>query len=252
MADFADAYRDWQPVAVFHLGWAGVSSGHRNDAGLQLGNIQFAVELAQLCADCRTPLFVGAGSQAEYGPKRLLISEAECPTPTTLYGAAKLSACLLTQRIMELAGLQHAWLRIFSTYGPGDNPDWLLPSLIRQLLQGQCPPLTACEQTWDYLHVDDAAAAFERVAATGATGIFNLASGVEVPLRDVVLQIRDAINPQLQLGFGAVPYRPDQVMRMQVSTERLRVMADWRPLTVLSDGLAHMIQSCDSHLSVAR
>jgi nucleoside-diphosphate-sugar epimerase len=89
------------------------------------------------------------------------------------------------------------------------------------------------------------------VAATGATGIFNLASGVEVPLRDVVLQIRDAINPQLQLGFGAVPYRPDQVMRMQVSTERLRVMADWRPLTVLSDGLAHMIQSCDSHLSVA-
>lgn len=252
VADFADAYRDWQPVAVFHLGWAGVSSVHRNDAGLQLGNIQFAVELAQLCADCRTPLFVGAGSQAEYGPKRLLISEAECPTPTTLYGAAKLSACLLTQRIMELAGLQHAWLRIFSTYGPGDNPDWLLPSLIRQLLQGQCPPLTACEQTWDYLHVDDAAAAFERVAATGATGIFNLASGVEVPLRDVVLQIRDAINPQLQLGFGAVPYRPDQVMRMQVSTERLRVMADWRPLTVLSDGLAHMIQSCDSHLSVAR
>ena len=35
VADFADAYRDWQPVAVFHLGWAGVSSVHRNDAGLR-------------------------------------------------------------------------------------------------------------------------------------------------------------------------------------------------------------------------
>ncbi len=252
VAEFADDFRAWQPDTVFHLGWAGVSSVHRNDAALQLGNVRFAVELAQLCADCRTPRFIGAGSQAEYGPKDLLITESECPTPTTLYGAAKLSACVMTQRIMELAGLQHAWLRIFSTYGPGDNPDWLLPSLIRKLLQGQCPPLTACEQTWDYLHVDDAAGAFERVAATGTTGIFNLASGVEVPLRDVVMQIRDAINPELQLGFGAVPYRPDQVMRMQVSTERLRVMAGWRPATVLSDGLAHMIQSCDSQRSVAR
>jgi len=248
VAEFADDFRAWQPDTVFHLGWAGVSSVHRNDAALQLGNVRFAVELAQLCADCRTPRFIGAGSQAEYGPKDLLITESECPTPTTLYGAAKLSACVMTQRIMELSGLHHAWLRIFSTYGPGDNPDWLLPSLIRQLFKGQRPQLTACEQTWDYLHVDDAAVAFERVAATGARGIFNLASGMEVPLRQIVLQIRDTINPAIELCFGAVPYRPDQVMRMQVSTRRLQLMAAWQPSTMLSDGLVHTIQSYRSQM----
>ncbi|MFN9288357.1 MAG: NAD-dependent epimerase/dehydratase family protein, partial [Planctomyces sp.] len=123
VAGFAAQLREWQPQAVFHLGWAGVGNVHRNDAALQLGNVQFACELATVCADCGVQHFLGAGSQAEYGPKQVLITESECPNPTTLYGAAKLSACVLTQRICELAGLRHAWLRIFSTYGPGDNPD---------------------------------------------------------------------------------------------------------------------------------
>ena len=115
VAGFAAELREWQPAAVFHLGWAGVGNVHRNDAALQLGNVQFACELASVCADCGVQHFIGAGSQAEYGPKRSLITESECPAPTTLYGAAKLSTCVLTQRICELAGVGHAWLRIFST-----------------------------------------------------------------------------------------------------------------------------------------
>jgi UDP-glucose 4-epimerase len=243
VAGFAAELREWQPAAVFHLGWAGVGNVHRNDAAVQLGNVQFACELASVCADCGVRHFIGAGSQAEYGPKRVLITESECPTPTTLYGAAKLSACVLTQRICELAGLRHAWLRIFSTYGPGDNPDWLLPSLIRQLLAGQRPSLTACEQTWDFLHVDDAAAAFEAVAARSATGIFNVASGVELPLRQVIEMVRDLVNPQGELGFGEVAYRPDQVMRMQVCVNSLKLQTGWNCCINFIDGLRKLIST---------
>ena len=240
---FEDEFRHWHPDAVFHLGWAGVGSRQYNDATIQLGNLNFTLELARLCADCRIAHFIGAGSQAEYGPTNQLIHESACPAPTTLYGAAKLSSCLLTQTICDLAGLRHSWLRIFSTYGPGDNPNWLLPSLVRQLFQRQRPQLTACEQTWDYLHVEDAATAFDSVAAAGATGIFNVASGIELPLRNIVLQVRDAVDPSLELGFGELPYRPDQVMRMQVSIERLSTLANWRPKIAFRDGLNGLIQS---------
>ncbi|HCP11407.1 MAG TPA: hypothetical protein DIT89_03655, partial [Planctomycetaceae bacterium] len=99
--------------------------------------------------------------------------------------------------------------------------------------------------------VDDAAAAFERVAATGATGIFNLASGVEVPLRDVVMLIRDAINPQLQLGFGAVPYRPDQVMRMQVDIRRIRELAAWEPRLKVREGIVGLVKSFQPAFTLA-
>ena len=241
LAEFANALREWQPAAVFHLGWAGVSSVHRNDAAMQLENVQFACELAGVCVDCGVQHFIGAGSQAEYGPKQVRITESECAAPTTLYGAAKLSACVLTQRICELAGVRHAWLRIFSTYGPGDNPHWLLPSLIRDLLAGQRPSLTACEQTWDYLHVDDAAAAFTAVAASSACGIFNLASGIELQLRQVIELIRDLVDPTAELGFGEVPYRDDQVMRMQVSVDRLAAAAGFSPRVGLIDGLSQLV-----------
>jgi nucleoside-diphosphate-sugar epimerase len=243
VSGFVQQLRQWQPTAVFHLGWAGVGSVHRNDAKLQLENVQFACELAGVCADCGVQHFIGAGSQAEYGPKHVLITESECAAPTTLYGAAKLSACVLTQRICELAGLRHAWLRIFSTYGPGDNPDWLLPALIRQLAAGQRPGLTACEQTWDYLHVDDAAAAFAAVASSSASGIFNLASGIEQPLRQIIELVRDLVDPTAELGFGEVPYRPDQVMRMQVSVARLIDVADWQPRRNLVTGLGELVSA---------
>lgn len=240
----------WAPDCFMHLGWGGVGNLHRNDSDLQLKNVQFSVQLANLCVAVGATHFIGAGSQAEYGPKHGLITEDLCPAPTTLYGAAKLSAAMLTQRICELAGVQHAWLRVFSTYGPGDNPDWLLPTLIRQLLQGTRPQLTACEQTWDYLHVADAAAAFVAVLESCAAGVFNLASGQEVPLRSVVEITRNLVSPQAELGFGEVPYRPDQVMRMQVCTGRLRAATGFTPTIALSDGLRELVETMKQHLVV--
>ncbi len=233
-----DSLLEWAPDTVFHLGWGGVSNVDRNDAALQSGNVAFTVELAQMCVACGVEQFVGAGSQAEYGKKDSQIAETECPAPTTLYGAAKLSSCFLSERICELEGVRHAWLRIFSTYGPDDNPDWMLPSLIRKLSAGERPPLTLGEQQWDYLYVDDAAAAFIAAAAARINGIYNLGSGKAVSLRALIETVRDKIDPKLELGFGEVAYRPDQVMHLEANIEKLRATSGWSPEISLSDGLA--------------
>ena len=58
------------------------------------------------------------------------------PTPTTLYGAAKVAALFLTRQLAHQAGLRHVWLRLFSTYGPADNPGWLIPMLATEMLAG--------------------------------------------------------------------------------------------------------------------
>jgi nucleoside-diphosphate-sugar epimerase len=236
-----ESLREWAPDTIFHLGWAGVESAQRNDAAVQLRNVQFAAEFAQQCVTAKVLHFIGAGSQAEYGSRPHEILESDCPAPTTLYGAAKLSACFLTQRICELGGVSHTWLRIFSTYGPGDNPDWMIPSLIRQLRSGDRPKLTAAEQMWDYLHVEDAAAGFVAVGERQSRGIFNLASGKAIPLRTVIEQLRNAVNPDAELGFGELPYRPDQVMRLQGNIDRLTAATGWHPTVPLRDGLRELV-----------
>ena len=232
---FADAFKAFSPDTVFHLGWGGVGSAFRNDARQQFENVRFAVELTELSVQAGVAHWIGAGSQAEYGPKNHQISEADLAQPTSLYGAAKLSAAVLTERLAVLGGIKHSWLRIFSTYGPDDNPDWMLPTLVRNLLNRERPTLTAGEQLWDYLHVEDAATAFVAVADSGMGGIFNLGSGDAVPLRKVIETIRDLINPELPLGFGEVPYRPDQVMCLHANISCLKQATGWAPGVSLND-----------------
>ena len=238
---FAESFREFAPDTVFHLGWSGVGNSHRNQLSQLTDNINVSVALTQLSVECGVQQFVGAGSQAEYGPVNSIIDEHVLPRPTTLYGAAKLSVGILTERIAAIGGMKHAWLRIFSTYGPKDNPQWMLPSLISCLHRGERPALTRGEQLWDFLHVEDAARAFVAAAESHTNGVFNLGSGEANPLRKVIEMVRDLINPALPLGFGEVPYRPDQVMCLQADIMRITSETGWRPQTPLLEGLAKCV-----------
>jgi UDP-glucose 4-epimerase len=177
------------------------------------------------------------GSQAEYGPSRAPTAETEPTNPTTFYGAAKLAAAHAYGQIAARSGARYAWIRLFSSYGPKDGSAWMVPYLISALLKGEPPALTLGEQVWDYLYVEDAAAAIVAVMEhSAASGIFNLGSGQGLALRSFVESIRDAIDPALPLGFGDVAYRSDQVMHLQADVSRLKAIG-WLPLTSIEHGV---------------
>jgi UDP-glucose 4-epimerase len=225
---------------VAHLAWRGVGNADRNSP-LQACNIADTVMLADLAASVGAATFVGAGSQAEYGPYDRAIRADDVCRPTTLYGKAKLAACEMTRQLCADRGLRFAWLRIFSTYGPGDAPYWLIPSMIRCLRAGERMPLTRCEQHWGFLHARDAATAFRTVLCDSrAEGIFNLGSSDAPPLRETVLRLRDLVNPAAEPGFGDVPYRSDQVMTLQADISGLTALG-WRPKIDLTSGLRETV-----------
>ena len=226
-----------QPEVVCHLAWSGVSRNHRNSAD-QVRNIASTLNLLMCAAESGCEHFVGVGSQAEYGSLDGLVEETSCLSPSSLYGAAKVGASMFAHAACATMGIRFAWLRLFSAYGPGDAGDWLLPSTIKALFAGECPPLTKGEQLWDYLYVADAACAIRKVSLSEtAMGFMNLGSGTPVAVRDVVKAARDLIDPALPLGFGEVPYASDQTMHMEADITRLLTAIDWHPQTALSTGL---------------
>lgn len=209
------------------LGWAGVAGAARNDES-QVANVEAAAESVRLAARLGCSSWIGAGSQAEYGQMEGRADEWAPEAPTTAYGRAKLAAGRQALEEAALRGLNGYWVRIFSVYGPGDNDNWLIPGLMRQLLAGESPAMTLGEQRWDYLYIDDAAAAFSLLAerSTAARhkqlvsitavsdrsayrdrrfgrrldptpGVYNLGSGVSRTIREIAELVREAATVQL-------------------------------------------------------
>ena len=148
----------------------------------------------------------------------------------------------MTRVEAEKLGMRHIWVRILSVYGPGDNENAMVPSLIRALLRGECPALTAGEQLWDYLYSADAAKALAELAVKGRSGgVYPLGSGRAVPLKEYVETLRDLICPGQPLGFGQRPYAPRQVMHLQADVSALRQDTGYAPATPFAEGAAQTI-----------
>lgn len=207
------------------LGWEGVAGSARNDDS-QTSNVEAVIQSVRLAARLGCSSWIGAGSQAEYGQMEGRVDEGATEAPTTAYGRAKLAAGKRALEEAALRGLDGYWVRIFSVYGPGDNDNWLIPGLIRQLLAGDSPAMTLGEQRWDYVYIDDAAAAFASLAEQStaarrkllasattdkrqyrerklgrrldpAPGIYNLGSGESWAIRDIAELVRSAVAARL-------------------------------------------------------
>ena len=231
----------FRPEAIIHSAWSGVANSARFDHSQISENIDAACALVEAGAAAGCSAFIGTGSQGEYGAGSTMLEDT-LPEPTTLYGAAKVAALGLTRQIAAQAGMRHAWLRLFSTYGPDDNDGWLIPSLITQMLRGERPKTTLGTQYWDWLYIDDVARGLLVAATTpSASGIFNLGSGEAVQVRAAVEAIRDLAAPDMELVFGEVPFRPDQIMHMQANIERLKAATGWAPQVPYAEGIARTV-----------
>jgi nucleoside-diphosphate-sugar epimerase len=240
-ASYSTALREWGPEAIAHLAWTGVANHDRND-WRQVDNVTQAARLLEAAVAGGAKHFIGCGSQAEYGPRADRTPESAALQPTTAYGAAKVATFHLLQPLAGLHGVRFAWARFFSTYGPRDEAHWMIPQLIGRLLRGERPALTEGRQQWDYCHVRDAAHAVTRlVEAREASGPFNVGSGSTLSVRRIAELIRDAAAPGAPLGFGEVPYRPDQVMHLEADISKLVQATGWRPEIPLDAGLAETV-----------
>jgi nucleoside-diphosphate-sugar epimerase len=239
----ANELRGAVPDTVFHLAWSGVTADTRNHSDTLIDNVTGALRLFRIAREAGCGCWVGLGSQAEYGPQAAPLAEHLAPRPDTVYGVAKLSLGQMLAALCGAAGMRFVWLRLLAAYGPKDDPRHLIPSVIETLLSGARPALTAGEQLWDYLYVEDAAEAIYRAAATqAAEGMYNLASGHAETVRRMVERLRDMIDPELALGFGEIPYGPGGPMSIRADAGKLRNATGWSAATDLESGLRRTLE----------
>jgi nucleoside-diphosphate-sugar epimerase len=230
----AQDFRNWStiissvdPDVLILADWWGVGNNFRDDQR-QFDNVNRIESLCKLLQNSGIKLVIGLGSQAEFGPKHKPISDNTQPSPTSKYGFAKMDMKERLEKIYAQSRTRFVWGRIFSTYGPLDTGEWLIPRLVSALSDGLKFDLTKGEQEWSYLHAYD------------IHGSINIGNPETIILKDAVEYIASIIGSSDLLNFGAISYRDDQVMVLKPKCENLS-KAGWEPLVSFESGLEQTI-----------
>lgn len=182
--------------------------------------------------------FVNIGSSDEYGAMPAPQSEAKREAPISPYSLAKVSATHFLQMMFRTEALPAVTLRLFLTYGPGQDQRRFLPQIIRGCLENRSFPTSGGEQLRDFCFIDDTVrAVFAAMQTDAADGeVVNVGSGRAVSIRSLtkmVVRMVGGGTPQ----FGAVPYRRGENMALYADVTKAAELLRWTPQVDLECGL---------------
>ncbi len=229
-----------QDSVFYHLGWSGTFGKLRNDAVLQQKNVEYTLDAVRLADRLGCTKFIGVGSQAEYGRVSTRLTPDTDTVPENEYGRAKLAAGVSSRELCRELGIEHAWVRVLSVYGPYDGMNTMITSVIRGLLKGDRVSLTKGEQMWNYLYSEDAGKELYLLGAKAVRNgaVYILAGSEEHSLKEYVVRLCRAMDADDKLlGFGDVPYGAGQVMCLTADIGTLCSDTGYIPDTTFEDGI---------------
>ena len=232
------------PEILIHAAWGGVKSSDREDWTEQANNLSLLTEMLRLSKELSIKKIIALGSQAEYGQFNDPIDETHLCEPYSAYGCLKNCASQVLQCFAKENNMQWYWLRLFSVFGPREEKKWLIPSVINNLLNHTEMKLTACQQEYDYLYVKDFAKSIQTIIehSEDYSGIYNLSTGYANKLADIIhfLELKISSKQKI-LNIGAIPYRPNQVMKMVGNPAKFQATFRQRPEYQIEDALSETI-----------
>lgn len=238
----ADKINNKNYDAFFHLSWDG-STGtakvdNRNNYSLQLKNVEYALDAAELCSKLECSVFLMTGSQAQYGRKNHPVKETDIRCPENGYGMAKQCAEGMTRLFCKEKRIKHIWPILFSVYGPNDATESLIDKSVRGILKGETIPYTKGIQLWDYIYSYDAADALILLAKKGRDGqVYNVSYGEQRPLFQYIYELYDELYPGVKPRLGEIDYSENAVMFLGADTTKLREETGFSPSFSFREGI---------------
>lgn len=205
-----------------HLAWEGTRVPERYDEDIQEQNYINSVKTFEAVTALGCDVFLGTGSQAEYGFINDIITEETETNPNTEYGKFKLKTCLELEKKALENNVRFIWGRIFSVYGEGDYENTLIMSTLKNMKENKDINMTEGKQYWNYIYIKDLSKIIiNLIFNKEAKGIFNLASNDTRPLKEYILDMKKALKSKSVINFGAIPYRQEGIVSIKPSISKL-------------------------------
>lgn len=226
----------------YHIAWGNTGENRNCSTELQSRNIAYTLAAVKAAHALGCRRFIGAGSQAEYGPMDVDKISPDSPVnPTTPYGAAKLASGQLARMLCKELGMECIWPRIFSVYGIYEKETTMVASGLRKMLAGEKTSFTPALQRWDYLFSADAGRAYYLIGEKGKDGaVYCVGSGKAAPLKDYI-EIMAELTGAEETGIGVRPYPAGAVMNLCADISSLTADTGFVPEYTFREGIRETI-----------
>jgi nucleoside-diphosphate-sugar epimerase len=233
------AVREIGPDWVLHLAAHGGYSWQTDGDAILRANVIGTANLLEACRRVGVEAFVNTGSSSEYGFKDHPPDETEPIEPTSVYAVAKAAATMLCRQSALADDLNVCTLRLYSTYGPWEEPKRLVPALAVEGLHGVFPPLVSPDTARDFVWVDDVVEAFFLAARTvhaerGA--IYNVGTGVQTTVGEAAEIARDVLQIEGRPEWGSMAARSWDTNRWVADSTKIQRALGWHPSREFRDG----------------
>jgi UDP-glucose 4-epimerase len=241
--DIADCPLPTEGVShVFHLaGESYVPESWRNPQAFYRTNVMGTVNVLEHCR--RNQAALTLISSYVYGePQRLPIAEDHPLAAANPYAHTKILAEHTARFYEQRFGLALTIVRPFNIYGPGQRDSFLIPSIVRQVLDPSAAvvQVTDLRPKRDYVYVADAVTLLLATLRPGVHGIYNLGSGCSASVAEVAEQVNVAAGVRKPVVSADQP-RPGEILDVVADTSRAAAELDWRPRTSLAEGIAAVV-----------
>ncbi len=234
-----------RPERVFHLAAYGAYPSQADVHEMVATNITGTINLLEACLKVGFEAFVNTGTSSEYGVKAFAPAEAEVLEPNSDYAVTKASGTLYCSHAARRHNANLCTLRLYSVYGPYEEPTRLIPALIVRGISGRLPPLANPDSAHDFVYIDDVCDAYLLAAArTGIEhgAIYNVGTGRQITLREAVEVARRLMDIQAEPDWNSMPERRWDTKNWEADSGKIRRELGWRPRYSFEQGFRETLQ----------
>lgn len=232
-----------RPRRVFHLAAHGAYSSQRDVPRILETNLVATAELLDASLAAGAEVFVNSGSSSEYGLKDHPPRESEPLAPNSAYAVGKAAAAMYCAYRAAEVEARIVTLRLYSAYGPWEDPGRLIPALVMAGLEGGLPPLVDPQIARDFVYVEDVVDAYLAAAERGRSGAaYNVGTGVQTTLEEAVATARDLLTIEVNPDWGSMPDRSWDTTTWVADLSLVAADLSWQPRRDFAAGLAATVE----------
>ena len=236
----AKIFEELAPQAVFHLAAQASVVASVEDPGRDCEvNVRGTLNVVEAAGRCGAPVVFTSTGGALYGDAAPMPTpETWIPAPLSPYGASKWAAEAYVNTWSLSSGIPHAVCRLGNVYGPRQSPHGeagVVAIFSDHIYTGRAPKLYGHgKPTRDYVYVADVVSAL--IAASGKSGTYNVATGVETDVLGIWRGLSETAG--VEIAPELADLRPGELQHSCLDTSHTATELGWRAGVPIAEGLA--------------